>query len=125
MRRMLLAAAVALSGCQAVTLTDLKCDGDCQAFEDPFRLQLTASYDDPDRALAGAKVKVSVDHREVASYDAELVATPPGAPQGKLSIGVPLKFGKVSDGQRFQVDVRTEGPGGTSNFVSGTFQVKL
>jgi hypothetical protein len=125
MRRTLLAAAVLLSGCNSVTLTDLKCAGDCQVSEDPFRLQLTAAYDDPSRALAGARVKVSVDHRDVATLDADAVATPPGALKGTLAIEVPLKFGKVTDGQQFQVDVRTEGPAGSSNFVSGTFKVKL
>ena len=57
MRRPLLAAAllsIALVGCNAVTLTDLKCAGDCQVTADPFRLNLQVTYDDPNRRCRAA-----------------------------------------------------------------------
>lgn len=128
MRRPFLASAlvaVALAGCNAVTLSDLKCAGDCQVTADPFRLNLQVTYDDPNQALPGSKLLASVDGRSATSTDVTGLLKPAGTTSGTIVFTVPLDFARVTDGQSLKVDVRTTGSNGDSNIVGGTFQIKL
>jgi hypothetical protein len=123
--RTALCAALLLAGCHSTQLTEISCADPCQDAADPFTLRLVVAYDDPDRALEGATVTAQVDHRTALSVPADGLTTPAGGSKGTMRLDVPVKVNKIADGQRFQVDVRTDGPKGGSNFVSGTFVWKL
>ncbi|MFM2152073.1 MAG: hypothetical protein RL199_508 [Pseudomonadota bacterium] len=120
-----LAAALAAACGNGPSLSNLRCDGDCQDVADPFLMKLVVDYEDPDGTLASCTLGVTVGGRPAASHPLDAKVAPTANGSGTISFDAPLRPARIKDGDTFEVDVEATGRDGATNSVRRSFTFHL
>lgn len=124
--RALLASVLLLTACgNGASLVTLQCRSTCQPRENPFRLQLQATYDDPSLALLGGTLVVRVDNTQQPEIPLA-GKMPTGRSTGTIDFDVDVPLRELKDESTLTVGVRAKDKSGiVTDEITLDFTMKL